>query len=162
MLIGIIGGSKCNKKTEKLAEEVGSEIAKRRHTLVCGGMGGVMEAVCRGAKKAGGLTIGILPGKSKEDANKYIDIPIVTAMSHARNAIIVRTADIVIAISGSYGTLSEIGLAKSIDKTVIGLNTWDIPGIIKVDSVEELIKEIKKAGNSVSGNTVSCILYPEY
>ncbi|HAM38781.1 MAG: TIGR00725 family protein [Elusimicrobia bacterium RIFOXYC2_FULL_34_12] len=147
MLIGIIGGSKCNKKTKKLAEEVGSEIAKRRHTLVCGGMGGVMEAVCRGAKKSGGLTIGILPGKSKEDANKYIDIPIITAMSHARNAIIVRTADIVIAISGSYGTLSEIGLAKSIDKKVIGLNTWDIPGIKKIDSIKQMIEEIEKAGD---------------
>jgi len=109
-------------------------------------MSGVMEAACKGAKKSGGLTVGILPGKNKDDANKYIDIPIITAMSHARNAIIVRTADIIIAISGKYGTLSEIGLAKAIDKTVIGIKTWNIPGIIKVNSVKEIFEIIENHG----------------
>lgn len=145
MIIGIIGGNKCDKQIEKIAEETGAELAKRKHILLCGGMGGVMAAACRGAKKSGGLTIGILPGKTKDDANKYIDIPIITAMSHARNAIIVRTADIIIAISGKYGTLSEIGLARAIDKTVIGLKTWDIPGIIKVNSVKEIFDLLKAA-----------------
>ncbi len=138
MIVGVIGGGSCDKETEILAEKVGAEIAKKNHVLVCGGMGGVMEAACRGAKKSGGLTVGILPGKTKEDANKYVDIPVLTAMSHARNAIIVRTADIVIAVGGRYGTLSEIGLAKAIGKKVIGLNTWDIAGMIKVASVEEI------------------------
>ena len=143
MIVGIIGGNKCSKQIEKIAEEIGCEVAKRKHILLCGGMGGVMAAACRGAKKSGGLTIGILPGKNKDDANKYIDIPIITAMSHARNAIIVRTADIIIAISGKYGTLSEIGLAKAIDKTVLGIKTWDIPGIRKVNSVKEIFEIIK-------------------
>ncbi|MEW6557918.1 MAG: TIGR00725 family protein [Elusimicrobiota bacterium] len=144
MIIGIIGGNKCDKTIAKIAEEIGCEIAKRKHILICGGMGGVMEAACKGAKKTGGLTIGILPGKSKDEANAYIDIPIITAMSHARNAIIVRTADIIIAIDGEYGTLSEIGLAKAIDKMVVGIKTWDIPGIIKAHSVKELMKIIDK------------------
>jgi hypothetical protein len=143
MLIGIIGGRNCDAKIEKIAERLGAELAKKGHIIVCGGMGGVMEAVCRGAKKSGGITVGILPGKSKEDGNKYIDIPIVTAMSHARNAIIVRTAEIIFAVGGHYGTLSEIALAKAIDKKVIGLMTWDIPGVIKVNSVEEALEQIK-------------------
>ncbi len=143
MIVGIIGGRECSANTRNIAESVGEEIGKRKHILVCGGMGGIMEAACRGAKRFNGLTIGILPGKTKEDANPYIDIPIVTAMSHARNAIIVRTADIVIAIGGKYGTLSEIGLAMAIDKTVIGINTWDIPGIKKVRTVKEIIQYIK-------------------
>ncbi|MDD5687631.1 MAG: TIGR00725 family protein [Elusimicrobia bacterium] len=144
MIIGIIGGSTCDKKTEKIAEDIGSEIAKRKHALICGGMGGVMEAACRGAKKSGGLTIGILPGKTKDEANDFIDIPVLTAMSHARNAIIVRTSDIIIAIGGKYGTLSEIGLAKAIDKTVIGIKTWDIPGIIKADSIKEVFEIVNE------------------
>jgi len=140
MIIGVIGGRSCDKKTGMIAEKIGSEIAKRNHVLICGGMGGVMEAACRGAKKAGGITVGVLPGKIKDEANKYVDIPILTAMSHARNAIIVRTADMVIAIGGKFGTLSEIGLAKAIDKKVIGINTWDIGGVIKARTVEDVVK----------------------
>lgn len=140
MIIGVIGGRSCDKKTGQIAEKIGSEIAKRNHVLICGGMGGVMEAACRGAKKAGGITVGVLPGKIKEEANKYVDIPILTAMSHARNAIIVRTADLIIAIGGKFGTLSEIGLAKAIDKKVIGINTWDIGGVIKARTVEDVVK----------------------
>ena len=142
MIIGVIGGRSCDKKTAQIAEKIGTEIAKRNHVLICGGMGGVMEAACRGAKKSGGITVGVLPGKIKDDANKYVDIPILTAMSHARNAIIVRTADMVIAIGGKYGTLSEIGLAKAIDKKVIGINTWDIGGVIKARTVEDVVKHL--------------------
>lgn len=144
IIVGVIGGSETDKKTFNLAYEIGKEIAKHNYILVCGGMGGVMESACKGAKSADGVTIGILPGKDKTDANPYIDIPIVTAMSHARNAIIVRTADILIAIGGKYGTLSEIALAKVINKTVIGLGSWDIPGVIKVSNVKEAIKEVEK------------------
>ena len=107
-------------------------------------MSGVMESACKGAKDAGGMTIGILPGKDKTEANPYVDIPIVTAMSHARNAIIVRTADLLIAIGGKYGTLSEIALAKVIDKPVIGVGTWDIPGMIRVKTVEEAMEKVEK------------------
>lgn len=144
IIVGVIGGSEANKKIVELAYEIGKEIAKHNYILVCGGMSGVMEAACKGAKDVGGLTIGILPGKEKNEANPYVDIPIVTAMSHARNAIIVRTADVLIAIGGKYGTLSEIGLAKVIDKPVIGLGSWDIPGVIKVKTVAEVVKEVKK------------------
>jgi hypothetical protein len=145
LIIGIIGGSTCpDEKTKKLAYEAGREIAKRGHLLVCGGMGGVMEEACRGAKSAGGTTIGILPGKSRVDCNEYVDIPIVTAMSHARNAIIVRTADALIAIDGKYGTLSEIGLAKVIDKPVFGIDTWAIEGVIRVKTPEEALINIKR------------------
>ncbi len=144
MIIAVIGQNECSQELSQLAEAVGAEIAKRRHTLVCGGMGGVMEAACRGAKKAGGVTIGILPGKNKDHANAYIDYPVVTAMSHARNAIIVRTGDAVIAVGGRYGTLSEIGLAKSIDRPVYGLKTWDIEGIVPVDTPAQALDLIEK------------------
>lgn len=144
ILVGIIGGSKVDEKTAKLAEETGKRIAEKGYVLICGGMSGVMESACKGAKSSGGLTIGILPGKDRSEGNPYIDIPIVTAMSHARNAIIVRSADVLIAIDGKYGTLSEIALAKVIDKPVIGLNTWDISGVTNVKTVEEAIKEVEK------------------
>ncbi|HCJ67513.1 MAG TPA: TIGR00725 family protein [Elusimicrobia bacterium] len=142
--MGVIGGSEVAENAAKLAEEVGRRIAEKGYILVCGGMSGVMEFVCKGAKSADGLTIGILPGKDKSEGNPYIDIPIVTAMSHARNAIIVRTADVLIAIGGKYGTLSEIALAKVINKQVIGLGSWNIPGVIKVKTVEEAIEEVEK------------------
>ncbi|MEW6041370.1 MAG: TIGR00725 family protein [Elusimicrobiota bacterium] len=154
LLIGVIGGSTCSdEKIRQIAYDTGHEIAVRGHILVCGGMGGVMEEACRGAKNAGGTTIGILPGKSKTEANRYVDISIVTAMSHARNAIIVRTADALIAISGQYGTLSEIALAKVIDKPVFGLDTWDIDGIEKVSTPSEALKKIERIfkGNKGGG-----------
>ena len=144
MIIGVIGGSECNSETRKTAYEVGKRIAERGDILISGGLGGVMEHSSRGAKEAGGMTIGILPGKTKGDANRFIDIPIVTNMSHARNAIIVRSADILIAINGKYGTLSEIGLALASDKKIIGINTWDIDGVKHVNSVDDAIEELDK------------------
>jgi uncharacterized protein (TIGR00725 family) len=143
VLIGIIGQADCPPDLEKIAESLGRAVAKRGHVVVCGGMGGVMEAACRGAKKAGGVTLGILPGKDKSDANPYVDYPVLTAMSHARNAIIVRTADAVVAVGGKYGTLSEIGLALSIKRPVYGLRTWDIPGVTPVGTPEEALDLIE-------------------
>jgi len=132
-LVAVIGGSVIkDEKIRQIAFETGKEIASRGYVLVCGGMGGVMEEASKGAKSVGGIVVGILPGKDKTEANPHIDIPIITAMSHARNAIIVRTADCVIAIDGEYGTLSEIALAKVIDKPVFGIKSWDIEGVIKV------------------------------
>lgn len=132
-LIAVIGGSVIkSEEIREIAFETGKEIASRGYVLVCGGMGGVMEEASKGAKSVGGLVVGILPGKDINDANPYIDIPIVTAISHARNAIIVRTASCIIAIDGEYGTLSEIALGKVIDKPVFGIKTWDIEGVIKV------------------------------
>jgi hypothetical protein len=124
ILVGIIGGSTCSTAEKTVAERIGYLLAKAGATVVCGGLGGVMEAACKGAKKGGGTTVGILPGFTKADANPYVDIPIVTGMSIARNIVVVRSADVIIAIGGLYGTLSEIGAALNIGKTVIAIQSW--------------------------------------
>ena len=124
--IGVIGGSVCREESAEIAYQVGKKIAEMGAVLVCGGLTGIMEYSAKGAKASGGITIGILPGSNDKAANKYIDIPIITAMDNARNVIIVRTADIIIAIDGSLGTLSEIALGLKIGKPIIGINTWDV------------------------------------
>lgn len=141
MQIGVIGASRCSPEIAELAEEVGKEIGKRGAVLICGGLGGVMEFASKGVKEAGGLTIGILPGRSREEANRYIDVPIVTGMGHARNVIIAHSSDSIIAISGEHGTLSEIAIGLKLKKTIIGLNTWDIEGVIKVKTAAEAVEK---------------------
>ncbi len=125
-LISVIGGSKCSPEEIKLAEAVGKELAKRGAILICGGLGGVMEAACKGANLAGGTTIGILPGEIRQEANPHVTIPIVTTLGYARNVIVAKSAQAVIAIGGSYGTLCEISYALQGGIPVIGLNTWSI------------------------------------
>lgn len=124
--ISVIGGAECDEDTYRIAEEVGRLIAEKGAILVCGGLGGVMEAASKGAKEAGGKVVGILPGKEKSEANPYVTAAIPTDMGHARNTLVVRAGDAVIAIGGGYGTLSEIGLALKMEKPVIGINTWEI------------------------------------
>ena len=126
MFVAVIGSATCSDEVASLAREVGWEIARRGAVLVCGGRGGVMEAACQGAKEAGGTTVGILPGTERQEANPYVDLPVVTGLGEARNAIVVRTADTVIAVSGGYGTLSEIGLALKMGRPVVGLGTWEL------------------------------------
>ena len=126
MIIAIIGAGQSSKGVAQIAESVGRELGKRGATLVCGGLGGVMEAACRGAKSEGGLTIGILPGFSRHEANPYVDIPIITGLGEARNIIVVRTAQAVIAVGGEYGTLSEIAYALKMGIPVVGLDTWQL------------------------------------
>jgi uncharacterized protein (TIGR00725 family) len=126
MFISVIGAGKCDEKTYALAEQVGRELAQRGATIVCGGLGGVMEAACKGAKSAGGRTIGILPGTHYRDANPYVDVPIVTGMGEARNVIVVRSGRAVIAIGGEFGTLSEIAYALKFGIPVIGIATWQL------------------------------------
>ncbi len=133
VFIGVIGGGDVTPQVAGLAEEVGREIARKGAVLVCGGLGGVMEAACRGASREGGLTIGILPGENRQAANPYVKIPIVTGLGHARNVAVVKSAQAVIAIDGSYGTLSEIGHALQSGIPVIGLNTWSLSIDGKVD-----------------------------
>jgi len=123
-MIGVIGAGRCSNETYESARKVGAGIAEMGATLVCGGLGGVMEGACRGAREAGGQTVGILPGHDKTQANPYVAIPIVTDLGHARNVLVVRSSDLLIAISGGYGTLSEISIALKIGKPVIGLATW--------------------------------------
>jgi len=124
--IGVIGAGQCSEAAAAAAEEVGREIVRNRALLICGGLGGVMAAAARGACEAGGTTVGILPGMLMEEANPHITIPIVTGLSHARNAVLVRSAHALIAIEGGYGTLSEIAMALKLGKPVIGLHTWDV------------------------------------
>ncbi len=124
VLIGVIGGSSATAGELSLAEMVGRELAEAGAVLICGGRGGVMEAACRGAKELGGVTIGILPGTERGGANPYVDVPIVTGMGEARNVIIARTAQAVIAVGGSYGTLSEIAYSLGFGTPVVGLRTW--------------------------------------
>jgi len=120
-----MGPASCSPALYALAREVGHRIAQKKAVLICGGYGGVMEASARGAKEGGGITVGILSGDSAIEANPYIDIPIVTALGNARNAINVLTSQSIIAIGGSYGTLSEIALALKCGTPVVGLGTWD-------------------------------------
>ncbi len=126
VFIAVIGAGVCDERTYALAEQVGRELGARGATVVCGGLGGVMEAVCKGAQHAGGRTIGILPGVSPRDANPYVDIPIVTGIGEARNSIVVRSGRAVIAIGGEYGTLSEIAFALKFGIPVIGVGTWQL------------------------------------
>ena len=122
--VAIIGGSQCTAQEAKLAKEVGRELAKRGAILLCGGLGRIMEAACKGASLEGGVTIGILPGGNRQAANPFVQIPIVTNLGEARNVVIVKSAEAVIAIGGGYGTLSEIGHALRNGLPIVGLNTW--------------------------------------
>ncbi|MBF0568521.1 MAG: TIGR00725 family protein [Nitrospirae bacterium] len=140
-MVGVIGGRDVSPWHLGEAEEVGRLVALRGGLLICGGLEGVMEAVCKGAKKGGGMTVGILPQGDKKSANKHIDIPIATGMGAARNAIIAQTADVLIAIGGAYGTLSEIAYALQFNKPVIGLRTWDIEGIITAENAAEAVEK---------------------
>ena len=126
VFIAVIGGGEVSPQTEAIAEEVGREIARQGAVLICGGLGGVMKAACRGAVSQGGLTIGILPGDNRQTANPYVKIPIATGIGYARNAAVAKSAQAVIAIDGSYGTLTEIGYALQRGLPVIGLDTWSL------------------------------------
>jgi uncharacterized protein (TIGR00725 family) len=159
MIIGVIGDSSCPPEEAKLAESVGELLAQRGATIVCGGLGGVMEAACRGAKSEGGLTVGILPGKNSNMANPWVDIPVVTGIGEARNVAVVKSAQAVIAIGGGYGTLSEIAYALKSSIPVIGLNTWSLSrngheydSIIRVqsatDAVDKAISLVKRRKRS--------------
>ena len=124
--VAVVGSGSAEREQLHLAEEVGRLLATRGALVVCGGLGGVMEAACRGAKSAGGMTVGILPGIDRSDANPWVDVAIPTGLGEARNALVVRAADVLIAIGGEYGTLSEIALALKTGKPVVGIETWDL------------------------------------
>ncbi|MED5579453.1 MAG: TIGR00725 family protein [Nitrospinota bacterium] len=126
-IIGVIGDSNPSKEVYELAVETGREIARRKAILVCGGLGGIMEAVSMGAKELGGMTIGILPDYDISKSNEYVDIPIATGMGHARNVIIAATAHALIALPGSYGTLSEISHGLKLGKKVVALGREESP-----------------------------------
>ncbi|HDH87933.1 MAG: TIGR00725 family protein [Desulfobacterium sp. 4572_20] len=132
--IGVIGAGECSPYIYNQASELGHLIGKNGWVLFCGGLGGVMEGAAKGCYQSGGITVGILPGKEKDSANPFITLPIATGLGEGRNLLVVRASDVVVAIAGGYGTLSEIGFALKIGKPVIGLQTW--PGIDGIDYVE--------------------------
>jgi len=122
--VGVIGARSCSSFIAEQAREVGRLIAEAGWVLVCGGMGGVMEAACRGARAAGGITVGILPGDRREDGNPYLSVSVVTGIGEARNVIVVKSSEALVAVSGAYGTLSEIALAGAAGVPVVGLHSW--------------------------------------
>ncbi len=126
--VSVVGSGDPDADARAVAEQVGRLIAEAGAILVCGGLGGVMEAACRGAKSAGGTTVGILPGNDRRDANPHVDVAIATGLGEARNTLVARAADVVIAVAGEFGTLSEIGFALKINKPVVGLDTWELAG----------------------------------
>jgi uncharacterized protein (TIGR00725 family) len=145
-VIAVIGPGERNPHVEALAYDVGRLLAEAGCTIVCGGLGGVMEAACRGAKAASGRTIGILPGSSRADANPYVDVAIATGMGEGRNVVIVRTADAAIAVGGGFGTLSELALLLRAGKRVVGLDTWEVSrggrdaGILRAGSAADAVR----------------------
>jgi hypothetical protein len=158
-VVGVIGGHSCTKEVEQLAQKLGKNLAKVVDILVCGGLSGTMRAVCQGFKVGGGLTIGITPSYDKKDVNEFVDIVIPTGLGLARNVLVVKSADIVVALPGETGTLSEIAyclqfgipaisltpleISKEQTVTTRFLTGWDIPGVIKVKTVEEAVEKVK-------------------
>ncbi len=149
MQIAVIGHAQATPDECEAAYAAGRLIAGNGAVLVCGGLGGVMEAACKGVKEAGGTTAGILPGT--EGGNPYLDITIRTGLGHARNVLVVLSADAVIAVGGKYGTLSEIAVALKTGRPVYGITTWDIEGVIPCSSPEDaVIRAVKGARSRVT------------
>jgi len=144
MRVSVIGGSSIGAETAAVAAELGERLAERGHVVVCGGLGGVMEAVCRGARGADGETIGILPTDRRADANDHVTTPIATGMGHARNALVVLNGDAAIAVDGGPGTLSEIGLALAHGRPVAGLDTHDVAGVAAVESPDSAVEYVEE------------------
>lgn len=138
--IAVVGASEPSRDAAAQAEAVGAAIAESGAILVCGGLGGIMEAAAKGAHEKGGFTLGILPGHSREDANPYIDCAVATGLGDFRNYLVVATADAVVAMPGRYGTLSEIAMALTLGKTVVGLGSWEIEGVREAENPEEAIQ----------------------
>jgi len=142
--IAVIGAGIADDETYELAYQVGKLLGKKGAIVYTGGLGGVMEAVSKGASEAGAITVGILPGTKAQDANPYVKIPVATGMGQARNVILVTSVEAVVSISGGFGTLSEIALALKLWKPVIGLKTWEnIPDVQYVNSPEEVIQRLE-------------------
>lgn len=150
--IAVVGSGQCDGSVARAAHEVGRLIAESGAVLICGGLSGVMDAAAEGAKEAGGLTVGILPSHNRAGASRHLDIALPSGIGEARNALIVRAADALIAVGGEYGTLSEIAFGLKTGKPVIGLNTWELrkngrkdDGIIEAETPEEAVKKALKA-----------------
>lgn len=142
--IAVFGGRDIDKDIYKDTVEIGKLLANENYLVFCGGGEGVMEAICKGLKLGNGISIGLLKGDNLDESNEYLTIPILTNMGITRNALLALNSDVAIAISGNYGTLSEIAYALQFKIPVIGYKTWDIPGILSVNNVKVLMTEVKK------------------
>lgn len=152
-IIGVIGGGDCTTEEASFAEEAGRLVAEGGAVLVCGGLGGVMEAAAKGAKANGGVTVGILPGTDPTAANRYIDVPLATGLGEMRNFLIVRTAHALIAIGGGVGTLSEIALAQRVGKPVVGLHD-SFRSAVDIPRVEDAPAAVRWALERARGGMV--------
>lgn len=144
MRVSVVGGGRVTDAEYEQALAVGRELGERGHAVVCGGRTGVMEAACKGAKEYGGRTIGILPGRSRDVANAYVDTPIVTDMGNARNVLVALNGDAAIAVDGATGTLSEIAHALDFGRPVAGLDTYDVPGVESVETATEAVDYVER------------------
>jgi uncharacterized protein (TIGR00725 family) len=142
--VAVVGPGDASPGEIESAEAIGRGIAQAGDVLVCGGLGGVMAAACRGASSAGGLTIGILPGSDRAAANEWVRVALPTGLGELRNGLVVRAADVVVAVGGAYGTLSEVALALKTGVRVIGLGTWEIDGIEVVETPERALRAIQR------------------
>jgi uncharacterized protein (TIGR00725 family) len=143
-VVSVIGGHICSKEVEQTAQNLGKKLAKVVDVLVCGGLSGTMKAVCQGFQSSGGLTIGIIPTYQKEDANEFVDVVIPTGLGVARNVLVVKSADVVVALPGEAGTLSEIAYCLQFAIPVISLDSWDISGVVKVRGVDAAITKVSE------------------
>ena len=144
--VSVIGSGTAEEKEEiyLVAEKLGEVLGSHGCIVICGGMWGVMEAVCKGAKRKGGTTVGILPTDSLKDGNQYLDIKIPTGIGEARNALVVKSGRFVVAVGGGFGTLSEIGHALKGHKKVVGFKTWRIEGVENYESPERFLKRVEE------------------
>ncbi|MFB6127889.1 MAG: TIGR00725 family protein [Halolamina sp.] len=149
MRVSVIGGSTVTDEEYTTAERLGAVIAEHGHEVICGGLGGVMEAVCKGAHDAGGHTIGIVPGKDPATANDYVETAIATGINDARNPVIVMNGDGVVAVDGGPGTLSELGHALTFGKPVAGLDTHRVDGIYGIEHVETPTAAVRHVEDAV-------------
>ena len=140
--IAVVGPGGATVEQSALAEEVGAAVADAGAVLVCGGLGGVMEAACRGARSSGGRTLGILPGEDRDAANDWVEIAVTTGLGELRNGLVVRSSDALVAVGGGHGTLSEIALALKLGRPVVGLGTWDVHGVEHVASPTDALTRV--------------------
>jgi uncharacterized protein (TIGR00725 family) len=147
--VAVVGAGVAGEDLARAAEDVGRGLGERGAVVLCGGLSGVMEAACRGCRAGGGTTVGILPGTDRRDANPFVDVALTTGMGEMRNALIVRAADVVVALGGEYGTLSEVAFALKIGRPVVGYETWELSkrgsaddGIVRVSSSEEAVAAV--------------------
>jgi uncharacterized protein (TIGR00725 family) len=138
--VAVVGAGDASPEDRRVAHDIGRELALYGAVVVCGGLGGIMEAVCEGAKEGGGTTAGILPGTDRGDANPFVDVAVATGLGELRNGLVVRAADAVIAVGGGSGTLSEIAFALKTGKPVVGVGTWDIPGIVAIPDAATAVR----------------------